>query len=493
MLLIVDEASGCIQGFCLHAKSESEEFIKSYIIKIQNQFDKTIKFVRHDGAQEFATNSLKILYQEQDIEQQTTVPYAHQTNGTAERAIRTIVTIGRSLLHHAKLDKCFWAEAAMTAIYVKNRLPSPKLPDMTPFEIVCKSKPSVKHMRVFGCQAYILTPSEKRLKWDPKARMGIFVGYEEVSKAYRVFDIEASKIMITRDVTFDESAFGFSMEPSNEEFDDAMLDLDLLEINDDNVRQVNYKQTGKRKTRPSNNVIRSATRQIGLKESSAPEDLFDHHRKNRANGREAPSFDDEEKEETSDQDNNSTPPTFWRASANVAETSDLAEPSTFQDAINGPNQVHWRKAIQAELESVQLCGVLRATKLLKNQRAIGTKWVFKIKCKADGTVEKFKARLVAKGFKQQYGIDYTETFAPVVKYVTLRMVIAITKHFDWPLDQMDVVTAFLYGVMKERVFCIIPEGVEMDGDFDCLELVKAIYGLKQASRVWNETFDEFVC
>ena len=72
----------------------------------------------------------------------------------------------------------------MTAIYVKNRLPSPNIPNMTPFDIVCKSKPSVKHMRVFGCQAYILTPSEKRLKWDPKARVGIFVGYEEVSKAY---------------------------------------------------------------------------------------------------------------------------------------------------------------------------------------------------------------------------------------------------------------------------------------------------------------------
>ena len=80
----------------------------------------------------------------------------------------------------------------------------------------------------------------------------------------------------------------------------------------------------------------------------------------------------------------------------------------------------------------------------------------------------------------------------MVKYVTLRMVVAITKHFDWPLDQLDVVTAFLYGVMKEQVFCVIPEGVEMDGDFDCLELVKAIYGLKQASRVWNETFDDFV-
>ncbi|GMF66344.1 unnamed protein product [Phytophthora lilii] len=73
------------------------------------------------------------------------------------------------------------------------------------------------------------------------------------------------------------------------------------------------------------------------------------------------------------------------------------------------------------------------------------------------------------------------------------MVIAIAKYFGWPLDQLVVVTAFLYGVMKEVVYRVVPEGVEVDDDFDCLELVKAIYGLKQASRVWNETFDEFVC
>ncbi|KAG3043973.1 hypothetical protein PC121_g22208 [Phytophthora cactorum] len=142
---------------------------------------------------------------------------------------------------------------------------------------------------------------------------------------------------------------------------------------------------------------------------------------------------------------------------------------------------------------MRLRGVFRAAKLPNGQRAIGTKWVFKIKRKADGSIEKYKVRLVAKGFKQKYGIDYTETFSPVVKYVTLRMVIAIAKYFGWPLDQLDVVTAFLYGIMKEQVFCIVPEGVELDGNFDCLELVKAIYGLKQASRVWNETFDEFVC
>lgn len=174
LLLIVDEASGCMKGFCLHAKSESEECIKKYITMVQTQFNKKVKFVRHDGAREFATNSLqdfykvkrieqqttqshytvkfvrhkgarkfattslKMFYDDQGIEQQITVPYAHQTKGTAERAILTIVTIGRSMLHYAKLDKRFWAESFMTAIYLKDRLSSPKYQDRTPFKIINK-------------------------------------------------------------------------------------------------------------------------------------------------------------------------------------------------------------------------------------------------------------------------------------------------------------------------------------------------------------------
>ena len=78
-------------------------------------------------------------------------------------------------------------------------------------------KPSVKHMRVFGCQTYILTPKENRLKWDPKARAGIFLGYEEVSKAYRVYDIEAGQVVVSRDVNFDESTFGLPSPITNED------------------------------------------------------------------------------------------------------------------------------------------------------------------------------------------------------------------------------------------------------------------------------------
>jgi len=281
--------------------------------------------------------------------------------------------------------------------------------------------------------------------------------------------------VISRDVNFDESTFGLASPISDNDVDD--LDFDSLDIDNEDPHQTTYQQTGKHKSRASEEpqTARAVRRRPGLEEASAPTNFSSQEEKCEDFGEE------------------STPRAFWHASANAVEAAvDLSEPSTFQEAVSGPDQVHWRKAIRAELESMRLRGVFRAAKLPNGQRAIGTKWVFKIKRKADGSIEKYKARLVAKGFKQKYGIDYTETFSPVVKYVTLRMVIAIAKYFDWPLDQLDVMTAFLYGVMKEQVFCVVPEGVDLDAEFDCLELVKAIYGLKQASRVWNETFDEFM-
>ncbi|KAG6616458.1 Integrase catalytic core protein [Phytophthora cinnamomi] len=436
LLFITDEASGCMSGFCLRARSESGGCLRRFTTKVEKQFDARVKFVRHDGAKEFATNSLLAYYEDHGIEVQPTVRYAHQTNATAERANRTIVIIGRSMLHYAGLDKTFWAEAAMTAIYIKNRLPSPKSPDKTPFEIVYKSKPNVKHMRIFGCKAYVLTPKEKRLKWDPKAREGIFMGYKERSKAYRVYDIEAGQVVISRDVTFDESSFDDSKAADGEEVNRLTDVFDDMQVSEDSGTRV-FTQVGKRKSRPDNqdrDNVRRPRRSAGLEEASAPGRSKDDDQ------RESTAAQDEKSKE--DDEDGSTPPMFWRASANAVEASDSAEPKTFQ-AVNGPDQ-----------------------------RAVGTKWVFMIKRNADGSIEKFKARLVAKGFVQKYGIDYTETF--------------------FACGQLAVVTAFRYGLKKEKVFCSVPEGVELDDGFDCVELLKAIYGLKQASRVWNETFDEYV-
>ena len=163
----------------------------------------------------------------------------------------------------------------MSAIYAKNRLPSPKIAHKTPFEIVYNIKTSVKHMRVLGCQAYILTPKEKRLKWDPKARAGVFLGYEEVFKAYRVYDIEAKQVVISRDVNFDESTFGFVPSLAYKDVED--LDLEPLNLADNDLRPMQFQQAGKRKSRPHDEEEDATSRprtvrpRPGLEEASAPE------------------------------------------------------------------------------------------------------------------------------------------------------------------------------------------------------------------------------
>jgi histone deacetylase 1/2 len=119
----------------------------------------------------------------------------------------------------------------------------------------------------------------------------------------------------------------------------------------------------------------------------------------------------------------------------------------------------------------------------RGQNIIDCKWVYKIKRKADGTIDHYKARLVAKGFKQQYGIDYEETFSPVIKSATIHVVLSLAISRGWSLRQLDVKNAFLHGAMEEEVYMRQPPGYETRLGHVC-RLDKALYGLKQAPRAW---------
>jgi hypothetical protein len=165
-------------------------------------------------------------------------------------------------------------------------------------------------------------------------------------------------------------------------------------------------------------------------------------------------------------------------------------PSTIEQALASPEKVKWREAIDAELESIQLNQVWELVPR-RNQRVIGTRWLFKVKHDVNNQPIRYKARLVAKGYNQRFGIDYHETFSPVVKYQSLRVLLAIAASLNLHVHQIDVDTAFLNGELSDLVHVEPPPGSNISSEFVC-KLKKTLYGLKQSPHEWNQTLIKFL-
>ena len=169
------------------------------------------------------------------------------------------------------------------------------------------------------------------------------------------------------------------------------------------------------------------------------------------------------------------------------------DPLSFSQAISSTNSNLWMDAMKDKMDSMASNRVWSLVELPNGAKTIGCKWVFKTKRDSLGNIERHKARLVAKGFTQREGIDYTETFSPVSKKDSLRIVMALVAHLDLELHQMDVKTAFLNGDLEEEVYMKQPEGFSSkDGEHLVCKLNKSIYGLKQASRQWYKKFHEVI-
>jgi len=172
---------------------------------------------------------------------------------------------------------------------------------------------------------------------------------------------------------------------------------------------------------------------------------------------------------------------------------DDEEPKTFSHALSGPKASEWVKAMKEEMESMKINQVWDLVDLPSGRRSIGNKWVLKIKRKADGLIERYKARLVVKGYTQEEGIDYEDTFSPVVRITSVRLILAIVVHMDLKLYQMDVRIAFLNGELNEEIYMDQPLEFKTKGqERKVCKLKRSIYGLKQASRQWNVKFHQAI-
>lgn len=142
--------------------------------------------------------------------------------------------------------------------------------------------------------------------------------------------------------------------------------------------------------------------------------------------------------------------------------------------------------METELTPLEQTGTWKLVDLPPNIKPIGCRWVYKIKHHADGSIERFKAHLVAKGYTQIEGLDYCDTYSPVSKLTTVRLVIALASIHHQFIHQLDVNNAFLHGELQEDVYMQLPPGIKASKPNQVCKLVKSLYGLKQASRKWYE-------
>lgn len=459
-LLFTDDYSRMSWVYFQQLKSETFDNFRKFKAYVEKQNGKPLKALRTDRGGEFLSNQFSLFCEENGIRREFTAPYTPEQNGVAERKNRTVVEMARSMLKAKGLPNDFWAEGVATAVYLLNLSPTKAVQNQIPYEAWSGFKPWVSHLRIFGCIAYALVNSENRSKLDDKSIKCIFVGYCTHSKAYRLYNPLNGKVVVSRNVVFDEEA---SWDWNNNgDAAETCIPTPLeaeIEINN-GVPAItsNSSELSTPATSPQRQSSSPPTQPIT--ESSSEE----------------------------------SPPRKFRSLREIyANTQALfvAEPTSFEEASE---KGEWIEAMKEELSAIKKNQTWELVDLPEGKQAIGLKWIFKTKYHADGSIERHKARLVAKGYAQTYGIDYEDTFSPVARFETVRSFLAFAAHMKLPVFQFDVKSAFLNGELLEEVYVSQPEGFIINGKEEKVyKLKKALYGLKQAPKAWYNKIDTHFC
>ena len=467
----IDDFSRKTWIYFMKTKDEVFSRFQEFKALVENQTGSKIKVLRSDNGGEYTSNEFKSFCVQAGIKRELTVPYNPQQNGVAERKNRAIVGAAKAMIHDQDLPMFLWAEACNTAVYIQNRSPHKVLGSKTPEEAFTGKRPEIGHFRIFGCLTYSHVPSEKRTKLEPTAEKGIFVGYSETSKAYRIYIPALRKTVLRRDVKFEEDrAFRKSHDslPAETKEQEAPKADERSTSQDSGPQPSSSYQIEEEQETPSTQEVTSTS---GKKKprwlQQTLKDAQEHVEAPRRSFRE------------------SRPPQKY-----MALMCDIFEPTSFEEASK---QQVWQDAMKEEYSSIMRNDVWDVVPRPEGKSVVTSKWIYKIKHAADDSVEKFKARFVARGFSQIEGVDYEETFAPVARYTSIRTVISIAAEMRWRIYQMDVKTAFLNGVIEEEVYIEQPQGFEAHGrESHVCRLKKALYGLKQAPRAWYSRIDTYL-
>lgn len=402
--------------------------------------------------------------------------------------------MARCLLVDSGLDQKLWAEAISTAAYLRNRCPSRSLDNKTPHEVWTGRKPNVKHLKVFGSTAVALNKKRKG-KFNKKGSILIMVGYSLVSKAYRLYNRDTNSVIERRDVLFDENNLPGSEEKSSSTEFITVSDI-INTNNEEREDSNNIPVIRSEESTEDENIVTESTPEVEIDDACSEEfyDMDDF------TGFCSPLEDIQEENEL----------TYGPGRRKIIRTgkpgrprkvknllNNVVEnqlPKTYKEALSSKCCGKWQEAMEKEMLSLNEKGTWSLADLPAGHKPIKCKWVYALKKNQKGEIIRHKARLVAKGCSQKYGVDYRETFSPVVRYATIRMVLALAVEHQMHLHQLDVVTAYLNGDLHEEIYMQQPEGFKDESNPNkVLKLQKSLYGLKQAGREWNAKLNEVLC
>ena len=205
-VIFKDDATSFRYLFTMKNKNEVLAYFIKLVKLMKVQYNRVVKRLRSDNGLEYVNKDFKEFLSKNGIKHERSAPYTPEQNGSAERDHRTIAELAGAMLHGRHLPLSLWAEAVNTAVYILNRTATNQAVTSTPYELWTGKKPNFSSLRVFGSVAYEHVPTQKRVKFEPKATKKIFVGYEEDSSNYRLYDFNSNKITISANVTFDEAA-----------------------------------------------------------------------------------------------------------------------------------------------------------------------------------------------------------------------------------------------------------------------------------------------
>ncbi|KAI3655909.1 hypothetical protein MP638_003672, partial [Amoeboaphelidium occidentale] len=490
ILNIIDDYSKFTFTYLLHKKSDAGTAVIECIQWITNQKQCTIKTFRSDRGGEFLNHQLKSFFAENGITHQFAAPYTPEQNGVAERYNRTLFESARASLFSTSLPTALWGEAILFTTHVLNRVNITASQTKTPFELFHGIKPDISHLHPFGVKCFAKV-NEHTTKLESKSTEGHLVGYEPNSKAWRIYNPASRVISITRHAIFvpDMSKSGGVMSSEND-FTISEEEEENENQNDENHQPIDSKR---RKLSPLEQVHNESHSPSPVHPSSPLQNRYELRSRQALC---AHSISNNEPDTA-----NSFPIISKRSNIQsfaellVALSTDtqhdLSEPQSYQQAIQSLQKKEWISAIDAELNSLDENQTWDIVDLPSNRTSIKSKWVFKVKRDSSGEIARFKARLVAKGYSQREGIDFHETFSPVVKFSSLRLLLALAAQNDYEVEQVDFTTAFLNGTLDEEIYLEIPEGYRVaNPKGKALRLRKSLYGLKQAPRQWNLALDK---